>query len=65
MIAAARRYYNLVVRRFRTLLESFPQNQVARIGNFIAPPFYRLEDDAEREPAAVDLSPAPRGGEGS
>jgi LemA protein len=55
-IAAARRYYNTTVRRFNSLIQSVPTNIVARLGGFREREFFRIEDDAERAPVAVDLS---------
>ncbi len=55
-IAAARRYYNTVVRNRNTAIQSVPTNVVARLGGFAPAAFYRLEDDADREPVAVGLS---------
>jgi LemA protein len=52
-IAAARRYYNSVVRSFNTAIQSFPANLLAGPFGFSARPFYRIEDDADRQPVAV------------
>ena len=52
-IAAARRYYNAVVRRLNTAIETLPTNLVANATGIRRRPFYRLEDDADREPVAV------------
>jgi len=54
-IAAARRYYNTTVRRYNTLLQSVPTNVVAGATGFTRREFYRIEDDADREPVAVKL----------
>jgi LemA protein len=54
-IAAARRYYNSVVRRLNTAVETVPTNLVANATGVGRKPFYRLEDDADREPVAVSL----------
>jgi len=55
-IAAARRYYNTTVRRFNSLIQSVPTNIVARLGSFREREFFRIEDDADRAPVAVNLS---------
>jgi LemA protein len=55
-IAAARRYYNTTVRRFNSLIQSIPTNVIARIGGFREREFFRIEDDADRAPVAVNLS---------
>jgi LemA protein len=55
-IAAARRYYNTVVRRLNTAIQSVPTNVIARLAKFTPAPFYRLEDDADREPVTVKLT---------
>ncbi|MDX6536194.1 MAG: LemA protein [Gaiellales bacterium] len=55
-IAAARRYYNTTVRRFNSLIQSVPTNIIARTGGFREREFFRIEDDADRAPVAVDLS---------
>ena len=55
-IAAARRYYNTTVRRFNSLIQSVPTNVIARIGGFREREFFRIEDDADRAPVAVNLS---------
>jgi LemA protein len=54
-IAAARRYYNTVVRRYNTATQTLPSNVVAGIGGFKTREFYRLEDDGQRSPVAVSL----------
>jgi LemA protein len=55
-IAAARRYYNTTVRRFNSLIQSVPTNIIARLGGFREREFFRIEEDADRAPVAVDLS---------
>ena len=55
-IAAARRYYNTTVRRFNSLIQSVPTNIIARIGGFREREFFRIEDDGDRAPVAVNLS---------
>lgn len=54
-IAAARRYYNTVVRRYNTATQTLPSNVVAGIGGFKTREYYRLEDDGQRSPVAVSL----------
>ena len=54
-IAAARRYYNTVVRRFNTATQTFPSNLIAGLGGFRTREYYRLEDDGQRSPVAVSL----------
>lgn len=54
-IAAARRYYNNVVRQYNTAIQTVPSNLVAGIGHFTPREYYRLEDDGERSPVAVAL----------
>jgi LemA protein len=55
-IAAARRYYNSVVQRFNTKQQTIPTSLVAGAFGFTPREFYRLEDDAEREPVPVELN---------
>jgi LemA protein len=55
-IAASRRYYNTTVRRFNSLIQSVPTNIIARIGGFREREFFRIEDDGDRAPVAVNLS---------
>ncbi len=52
-IAAARRYYNNTVRRYNTALQSVPTNVIGGATGFTRREFYRIEDDADREPVAV------------
>jgi LemA protein len=54
-IAAARRYYNNTVRRYNTALQQVPTNVIAGATGFQRREFYRIEDDADREPVAVKL----------
>lgn len=54
-IAAARRYYNSVVQRLNTLIQSFPSNLVARLTGFREREFYRIEDEGQRDPIKVAL----------
>jgi LemA protein len=55
-IAAARRYYNNVVQRFNTAMQTFPTNLIAGTFGFTPREFYRLEDDGERDPVKVALA---------
>ena len=52
-IAAARRYYNNTVRRYNTAIQQLPMNVIAGATGFTPREFYRIEDDADREPVAV------------
>ena len=55
-IAAARRYYNATVRIYNTKQQTIPTSLIAgALGHQIAE-FYRLDDDAERDPIKVDLN---------
>jgi LemA protein len=54
-IAAARRYYNTVVRQFNTSQQTFPSSIVARSGGFQLREFFRLEDETDRKPVSVSL----------
>ena len=54
-IAAARRYYNNVVQRYNTKQQSFPASVIAGSLGFGPREFYRIEDDAERDPVKVEL----------
>ena len=54
-IAAARRYYNATVRIYNTKQQTIPTSLIAgALGHQIAE-FYRLDDDAERDPIKVEL----------
>ena len=54
-IAAARRYYNTTVRIYNTKQQTLPTSLISgALGHQIAE-FYRLDDDAEREPVKVEL----------
>ncbi|MSO47179.1 MAG: LemA family protein [Thermoleophilia bacterium] len=55
-VAAARRYYNVVVQQFNTKQQTVPTSFIAGAFGFSPREFYRLEDDAERQPVKVDLS---------
>jgi len=54
-IAASRRYYNTVVQRFNTSQQTFPASLVAGTFGFSPREFFRLEDDGDRAPVAVNL----------
>jgi LemA protein len=51
----ARRYYNAVVRDFNTMIEQFPSNFVARMGNFKEREFFQISAPAEREVPKVSF----------
>jgi LemA protein len=54
-IAAARRYYNTTVRIYNTKQQTLPTSLISgALGHQLAE-FYRLDDDAEREPIKVEL----------
>jgi len=55
-IQQARRRYNYSVRKFNTLVESFPSNFIARKFNFSRQNFFSLELATQRELPQVDLS---------
>ena len=55
-IAAARRYYNNVVQRYNTKQQSFPASAIAGTLGFAPREFYRIEDDAERDPVKVEIA---------
>ena len=48
-IQAARRFYNDNVMRYRTKIQSFPTNILAKIFNFSAKEYFELEEEAEKE----------------
>lgn len=54
-IAAARRYYNTTVRAYNTKQQTLPTSLVAGMLGHREAEFYRLDDDAERDPIKVDL----------
>ena len=54
-IAAARRYYNAVVQRYNTKLQTLPTSLVAGGLGFQPREYYRIEDEADREPVRVQL----------
>src|SRR6201981_2196231 len=51
----ARRYYNAVVRDFNTMIEQFPSNIVAGMGNFKEREFFQITAPAEREAPKVSF----------
>jgi LemA protein len=51
----ARRYYNAVVRDFNTMIEQFPSNIVAGMGNFKEREFFQISAPAEREAPKVSF----------
>jgi LemA protein len=51
----ARRYYNAVVRDFNTMIEQFPSNFVASMGNFKEREFFQISAPAEREVPKVSF----------
>ena len=54
-IAAARRYYNTTVRVYITKQQTLPTSLIAGALGHHPVEFYRLEDDAQREPIQVEL----------
>jgi LemA protein len=54
-IAAARRYYNAVVQRYNTQLQTLPTSVIAGALGFEPREYYRIEDEADREPVRVRL----------
>jgi LemA protein len=52
----ARRYYNAVVRDFNTMIEQFPSNIVANMGNFKEREFFQIAAPAEREAPKVSFN---------
>jgi LemA protein len=54
-IAAARRYYNNVVRRFNTAQQTLPTSLLAVPLGFRPREFFELEDEGDRAPARVEL----------
>jgi LemA protein len=51
----ARRYYNAVVRDFNTMIEQFPSNIVANMGNFKEREFFEITAPAERDVPKVSF----------
>lgn len=52
-IMASRRFYNSNVKEFKVRTEVFPSNIIANIFNFVAPAFFEVQTEAEREPVRV------------
>lgn len=57
-IQEARNRYNYAVRRFNTLVESFPSSLVARLFAFERRTYFALELATQRETPVVDFDPA-------
>lgn len=47
-VEKARRYYNATVRENNIMVESFPSNVVAGVGNFELGEFFEIEDESQR-----------------
>ena len=58
-IQQARNRYNLAVRKFNTLVESFPSSLIARKFGFERRKFFSLELATQRELPAVNLTGPP------
>jgi LemA protein len=54
-IQASRRFYNTVVRDYNTKIDAVPTNIIARMFNFTAEPFFKVETAEEREPVKVEF----------
>ena len=54
-IAAARRYYNAVVRDLNTTIDSFPSNQVAAFFRFAKREYFELERPEDRQVPRVSF----------
>jgi len=52
-IAYARQFYNDMVMRFNTRIQTFPGNIFARIFNFISSDYFEIEELEAREPVKV------------
>ncbi len=52
-IEKARRYYNATVRENNIMIESFPSNIIAGMGDFELGEFFELEDESERATPTV------------
>ena len=57
-IAAARRYYNQTVYQYNSLLQSFPDLIVAKLGGFNEREFFELEQPADAQPRASSFPAA-------
>lgn len=54
-IQSSRRFYNANVRDLNTKIESFPTNFIANMFNFGKREFFELEEEAAKEPVAVQF----------
>ena len=54
-IAAARRYYNATVQQYNTKQQTIPTSLIAGVAGHRPAEFYRLEDDADRQPVKVEF----------
>ncbi len=52
-IANARRYYNAVVRDYNAMLESFPDQFIAKKFNYTKKPYFELDDDEKEAVKSV------------
>lgn len=55
-VAAARRYYNAVVQRLNSRVQSIPYNVVAALARIGAREFFRLEDERDRGPVTTTFT---------
>ena len=55
-IAAARRYYNATVQAYNTKQQTLPTSLIAGALGHRPAEFYRVEDDADRQPVQVNLT---------
>ncbi len=54
-IQSARRFYNGNVRELNIKIDSFPNNIIARMFSFTKMEFFQLDNDAEKNPVAVNF----------
>jgi LemA protein len=54
-IQAARRFYNNNVMRYRTKIQSFPTNILAKMLNFSSKQYFELEEESEKENPEVEF----------
>lgn len=54
-IAYARQFYNDMVMRFNTRIQTFPGNVVTRIFNFTSKDYFEIEEASAREPVRVEF----------
>ena len=54
-IQAARRFYNNNVMRYRTKIQSFPTNAIAKMFNFPQKEYFEIEEESEKENVSVDF----------